>query len=69
MTYLDLMGNNLKMPSKELPKVGERVRVICVKEMVYMGNSHDESSDWRDDGYGDRAVMFWEPIGGDDEKC
>jgi hypothetical protein len=53
---------NLKIPCRELPKPGERVRVICVKEMVYTGNSDDNGSDWRYDGHGYHAILFWEEI-------
>jgi hypothetical protein len=33
-----------------------------------MGNSHNESSEWKDDGCGDRAIMFWEEIEGGNEE-
>lgn len=59
-------SSDLKMPTEELPKVGQRVRVICVKEMVYMGNDNNSGSDWLDDGKGLHAIMFWEEI--KDEK-
>ena len=59
---------NPKRPRHELPKTGQRVRVLCVKELIYRGDSHDDSSAWLDDGEGVRGIMFWEEIKEEDEK-
>ncbi len=62
------LPENLRSPNEQLPKIGQRVRVVCMKEMTYMGNSQDMSSEWMDDGQGHRAVMFWDEIKVDNEK-
>ncbi len=59
---------NPKKPRHELPKIGQRVRVLCVKELIYKGDSHDDSSAWLDDGNGVRGIMFWNEIKEEDEK-
>ena len=51
-----------KFPNEQLPQKGERVVTIVVKEMIYQGNSHDNGSDWIDDGQGFRAIMSWTPL-------
>ncbi len=68
MNNLGSFFENPKSPTKDLPEVGQRVRVICVKEMIYMGNSHNKESDWEYDGQGVHGMLFWEEIKDDDEK-
>ena len=43
----------------KLPNVGEKVIVLCIKEMFYSGNVFDNSSEWLDDGLGIRAILMW----------
>lgn len=51
-----------KYPKDELPKIGQRVRVICSKEMIYQGNDDEETGEWKDDGEGHRFILCWEEI-------
>lgn len=44
---------------EKLPEVGQRVRVLVVKEMVYKGNLKDNSADWMYDGQGEHGVYSW----------
>lgn len=53
---------NLNIPTQRLPKIGERVRVICIKEMIFVGNLNEDGGEWLDDGHGKRGIMFWEEI-------
>lgn len=50
----------LVTPIERLPEKGQRVRVICIKEMIFEGDSDGKSSLWKDDGEGSRCVMLWE---------
>lgn len=68
MSDIGNLFENPKRPRHELPRIGQRVRVLCVKEMVYKGDLHDDSSDWLDDGEGFRGIMLWEEIKEEDEK-
>ncbi len=61
--------SDLKRPTEQLPKPGQRVRVICIKEMIFngdgkggLGQPKDNDSEWLDDGQGERGIMFWEEI-------
>jgi hypothetical protein len=47
---------------EKLPERGQRVTTLVIKEMIYMGDEHDESSNWMDDGNGDRGIIAWEKI-------
>lgn len=46
-------------PNEKIPNIGERVVVLVIKEMIYMGNDHDSGSDWLDDGKGRRTLLCW----------
>ncbi len=50
----------LHNPSEKQPNIGQRVRVVVIKEMTYQGNNDESGADWTDDGKGERCVMFWE---------
>ena len=47
--------------NEKLPAVGQRVRVLVVKEMVYKGNLKDNESDWLYDQYGEHGIYSWNP--------
>jgi hypothetical protein len=47
---------------EKLPERGQRVRTLVIKEMIYMGDEYDESSNWMDDGNRDRGIIAWERI-------
>ncbi len=49
-------------PSEKLPKIGQRVQVNCIKEMIYRGGEEEQSSVWEDDGEGMRGILFWEEL-------
>ena len=68
MTDLGDIFTNPNKPSEKLPSVGQRVQVLCVKEMTYRGSSYDGTSEWEYDGQGVHGIVFWEEIGSQDEK-
>lgn len=47
---------------EKLPEIGERVKVVCVKEMIYKGSEENSSALWEDDGEGERFVIMWGTI-------
>ena len=47
---------------EKLPEIGQRVVTLTQKEMVFMGDVHDNSSEWLDDGEGERGVIMWREI-------
>lgn len=47
-------------PKEKLPEKGQRVKVLVEKEMIYVGNIKENSSEWVDDGFGSRGILFWE---------
>ena len=49
-------------PIEKLPKIGERVEVLCRKEMIFTGGGCYFSSIWEDDGEGDRGIISWNYI-------
>lgn len=49
-------------PTHKVPEKGERVEVIVIKHMIYVGNEDTESSEWLDDGTGLRGMLFWRPL-------
>ncbi len=55
-------------PFDKLPAIGQRVQVICMKEMIYKGNGDNDGSDWLDDGEGKRGIFFWSPIENEEQK-
>ncbi len=43
----------------KLPEVGQRVRDLVVKEMVFKGNLADNSADWLYDQQGEHGIYAW----------
>ena len=46
---------------EQLPEIGQRVRALVVKELVYSGNSEDSGSLWTYDGDGEHGIYSWCP--------
>ena len=44
---------------EKLPEIGQRVRVLVVKEMIYKGNVSDGSAEWLYDGTGEHRAYAW----------
>lgn len=65
-----IIFNNPRNPLQELPKIGQRVRVICVKEMIFNGRGngyigqppYDNDYEWLDNGKGQRSIIAWDDI-------
>lgn len=59
---------NRRMPkdylklSTEIPKIGERVLCLVVKEMIYEGDEKISSSCWNYDGEGYHGFIQWWPL-------
>jgi len=56
-----MVDENWYSVNESLPDIGKRVRVICVKELVYIGNSNGKTAEWRDDGKGEHGIYSWSP--------
>lgn len=44
---------------EKLPDIGQRVRVLVVKEMVYKGNVSEKGCDWMYDAEGEHGIYSW----------
>lgn len=49
-------------PKEKLPEIGQRVNVLLIKELIYMGNEDQEESDWKYDGEGFHGIVQWQEI-------
>lgn len=52
-------------PCDRLPEIGQRVRCVVIKEMIYQGNDEKNGYNWLDDGEGERIIIFCE----ESKKC
>jgi len=43
----------------KLPEIGQRVRVLVVKEMIYKGDLKDNQANWLYDGEGEHGIYSW----------
>lgn len=61
MNELEKLLNNPKWkdPNKQLPKKGQRVFCLLIKELIFEGNEDSESSEWKYDGQGVHVVLKW----------
>lgn len=44
---------------EKLPKIGERVRALVVKELIYAGFFEDEGHKWTYDNEGEHGIYSW----------
>ncbi len=44
---------------ERLPKIGQRVRVLVVKELIYEGESDEKDSLWKYDQEGEHGIYCW----------
>jgi len=51
-----------------LPEIGQRVRVLVVKEMIYEGIADDGGYVWRYDQEGEHGIYSWNPCLKKDES-
>lgn len=43
----------------QLPLIGQRVRALVVKELIYEGNCDGKNSTWKYDGKGEHGIYSW----------
>lgn len=46
---------------ESLPHIGQRVRALVVKELVYKGNTDGKGHEWTYDGEGEHGIYSWSP--------
>ena len=59
---MTIFDPNWLIPKEKLPEIGQRVKTIVVKEMIFIGDQQENSSMWKDDGEGNREIMFWRKL-------